>query len=76
MNEPELSKFIEERGLSENVSDWIADIPELSVSRPPLSTKLEQRLLRQSRLYLKQFDKKNERQYYNLRKKVPVNYKY
>ena len=75
MNEPELSKFIEVRGLSKNVNDWTADIPELETSRPPLSTKLEQQLLRQSRLYLKQFDKKNELQY-NLRKRVPVNYKY
>ena len=76
MTEVELFKFIEERGLSENVSDWTADIPELEPLRPPLSTKLERRLLRESKSYLKQFDKKNERQSYNLRKRTTIRYKY
>ena len=76
MTEVELFKFIEERGLSENISDWTADIPSLETPRPPLSTKLERQLLRESKLYLKQFDKKNERQSYNLRKRTKISYKY
>ena len=75
MTEPELSEFIEKRGLSENVSDWTANIPSLELSRPPLSPILERRLLRQSQSYLKQFNGKTN-QTYNLRKRIKISYKY
>ena len=75
MTEPELIEFIEKRGLSENVSDWTADIPRLEPSRPPLSSSLERRLLKQSLSYLKQFNGETN-QTYNLRKRTKISYKY
>lgn len=75
MTEPELSEFIEKRGLSENVSDWTADIPSLELSRPPLSPRLERQLLKQSMSYLKQFNGETN-QTYNLRKRTKICYKY
>lgn len=75
MTEPELTEFIEKRGLSENVSDWTVDIPRLELSRSPLSPRLERRLLQQSRSYLKQFNGETN-QTYNLRKRTSISYKY
>lgn len=73
--EPELSELIEKRGLSENINDWIADIPNLESSRSPLSPRLERRLLKQSQSYLKQFNGETK-QTYNLRKRTKIRYKY
>ena len=75
MTEHELSKFIEYRGLSETVSDWTAEIPILELSRPPLSPRLERRLLQQSQSYLKQFNSQTS-QTYDLRKRTKICYKY
>ena len=75
MTEPKLSEFIEKRGLSENISDWTANISILESSRPPLSPRLERRLLQQSRSYLKQFNCETI-QTYNLRKRTKICYKY
>ena len=75
MTEPELTEFIEKRGLSENIRDWMADIPRLEPSRPPLSPRLERQLLKQSMSYLKQFNSQTS-QTYNLRKRTKICYKY
>ena len=75
MTEPELTEFIEKRGLSVTVSDWTAKIPILEPSIPPLSPRLERQLLQQSQSYLKQFNSQTS-QTYNLRKRTKICYKY